>query len=101
MCGLARSLLHVHEAMEAARKADREHIGPPAIFAVHIHDRGLWRLNPKSHLLRDWAKAYKNRKDTSSLETELAKKQVLAQLFKWEGHEGSTPSDFPKSSEQL
>lgn len=48
MCGLVRSLLHVHEAMEVARKADKEHIGPPAIYAVHIHDRGLWRIDPKS-----------------------------------------------------
>jgi len=97
MCGLARSLLHVHEAMEAAREADKEHIGPPAIYAVLTHDRGLWRFKPDSYLLQGWAKAYKNREDTWSLETELAREQVRQQLFKWEGHEGITPSEFPTS----
>ncbi len=99
MRGLASTLLHVHEAMEAARQADKEHIGSPAIYAVISFDRGLWRFNPESSLLQGWAKAYKNRKDTSSLETELAKEQVRAQLFKWEGHDGSRASDFSKSVE--
>jgi hypothetical protein len=96
MRGLASTLLHVHEAMEAARKADKEHIGPPATYAVISHDRGLSRFDPKSHLLRGWAKAYKNRKDTWSLETDLAKEQVRAQFFTWEGHDGSRASDFTK-----
>jgi hypothetical protein len=99
MRGLASTLLHVHEAMEAARKADKEQIGPPAIYAVILFDSGLWRFDPKSDLLRGWAKAYKNREDTSSLETELAIEQVRAQLHKWEGHDGSRASDFRKSAE--
>jgi len=98
MRGLPSTLLHIHEAMEAARKADREQIGPPAIYAVISFDHGLWRFDPQSHLLRGWAKAYKNREDTSSLETELAKEQVRMQLFKWEGHEGSRASQFPQSA---
>ncbi len=64
MRGLASTLLHIHEAMEAARKADKEQIGPPAIYAVISFDRRLSRFDPKSHLLQGWVKAYKNRKDT-------------------------------------
>lgn len=96
MRGLPSSLLHVHEAMEAARKVDKEHIGPPAIYAVISYDRGLGRFDPRSPLLRGWTKAYKNRKNTWSLDTQLAKDQMRAQLFKWQGHDGSRVSDFGK-----
>ena len=97
MRGLPSTLLHIHEAMEAARKADREHIGPPAIYAVISFDKGLWRFDPQSHLLKGWAKAYKNREDTSSLETELATEQVRMGLFKWPGHEGARAAELSRS----
>ncbi len=84
--------------MEEARKADREHIGPPAIYAVILHDRGLWRFDPNSPLLQEWTVEYKDQ-STAMLESEYNKMQVLSRLYKWEGHDGSRASDFSKSTE--
>ena len=87
-CGLARSLLHVYEALEIARTADREKIGKPSWYSVVREDSGQWRFDPATHLLRGWASHYKNRPNTISLHSDLARKQAETLLCKWEGHEG-------------
>jgi hypothetical protein len=81
-CGLARTILHVHEAMEAARIADPDnYIGKPAWYAVILQKEGVCRLNPNVTLLRDWVKHYRNRQDTGSLDAEIPEMQIRALLI--------------------
>lgn len=87
-CGLARSLLHVHEALKIARAADPKAIGKPSWYSVVREDSGQWRFDPNAYLLRDWASHYKDRPSTASLDSDLAKQQAEALLCKWEGHTG-------------
>jgi hypothetical protein len=86
--GIARTMLHLYEAMEAAKQADK-YVGNPAYYTVIFPGKGLWRLRPRSYLLKGWASAYRNRTSTLSLEGILPKRQLYQQLFKWKGHEGS------------
>jgi hypothetical protein len=87
-CNIARSLLHVYEALEIARINDSKYVGIPSWYAVIFPDSGVWRVPSGSPLLREWAKAYKERADTWSLQGELPNKQAMHLLLKWEGHEG-------------
>lgn len=86
-CGLARSLLHVHEAMEVARVADPDHyIGTPSWYVVILRNEGVWRVNPQSPVLKQWAKHYRDRQDTASLEAEIPTKQARTILCKERAH---------------
>jgi len=79
--GLARSILHVHEAAEAARRADPKYIGKPAWYTVILRKEGVCRLNPETPLLKQWTKSYRDRKDTSSLDAEIPETQIRALLI--------------------
>jgi hypothetical protein len=87
-CNVARSLLHVYEALEVARLEDSKNIGIASWYVVIFPDSGTWRCPSGSPLLREWAKAYKDRPDTWSLQSELPKRQAMHLLLKWDGHEG-------------
>ena len=81
---LARSLLHVYEALKAARHSVKT-VGPPAPYMV-IRPRnttlqpGMWVFPAESHLLRSWSKTYRNRADTKSLDKTLPNEQATALL---------------------
>jgi hypothetical protein len=78
--GLARSILHVHEAAEAARQADPDYIGKPSWYTVILRNEGVCRLNPEAPLLKEWARLYRNRKDTGNLQEEIPETQIRALL---------------------
>jgi hypothetical protein len=80
--GLARSILHVHEAAEAARRADPDYIGKPSWYTVILRTDGVCRLNPEAPLLKEWAKLYRDRRDTGSLDEEIPERQIRALLRK-------------------
>jgi hypothetical protein len=80
-CTMARSLLHVYEALRAARRSEPETVGPPAAYVVlraesHRELPGISRFPAESHLLRAWCKAYRKRTSTQSLDTLAANHQV-------------------------
>lgn len=82
---MARSLLHVYEAMKAARK--EKTVGPPSAYVVIRPARlgktsGVWRFPAESPLLRGWCKAYQKRSDTGSLDMPLPNDQVRGLLRK-------------------
>jgi hypothetical protein len=60
---LARSLLHIYEALAAARRAEKT-VGPPAPYVVirpknAAQPNGMWQFPAQSHLLRQWSKLSK------------------------------------------
>jgi hypothetical protein len=76
----ARSLLHVYEALKAARKQEKT-VGPPAAYCVIRPARaskpnGLMRFPAESRLVRGWYKAYQKRTSTRSLDQDLPNEQV-------------------------
>lgn len=84
-CTLARSLLHVYEALRAARASARKTVGPPAAYLVMRSEKnpelpGLTRFPAESALLRGWHKAYKNRGNTKSLDSPVANHQAKCLL---------------------
>jgi len=77
---LARSLLHIYEALKAARRSQKT-VGPPAPYLVirplnAAEPNGMWRFPAESHLLRSWSKHYRNRADTGSLDKDLPNSQA-------------------------
>jgi 20S proteasome alpha/beta subunit len=59
---MARSLLHVYEALKAARRREKT-VGPPAAYVVVrpnsvVTAPGMWRFPAESPLLRGWGKAW-------------------------------------------
>ena len=70
---LARSVLHVYEALKAARK--EKTVGPPDWYIVIRKDK-MWRFNCEAPLLREWYRAYKKRPNTASLDTGLPNEQA-------------------------
>jgi hypothetical protein len=74
---LARSVFHVHEAMEAARVADPDqYIGTPAWYVVILRAQGVWRIDPRAPLLADWVKLYQNRQSTAPLDDEIPNAEI-------------------------
>jgi 20S proteasome alpha/beta subunit len=80
---IARSLLHIYEALRAARK--EKTVGPPSAYVVIRPARlgktsGVWRFPAESPLLRGWYKAYRKRSNTGSLDMPLPNDQVRGLL---------------------
>jgi hypothetical protein len=76
-CSLARSLLHVHEALKKARRTD-QYVGRPSAYFVIRKNGQMGRFPADSRLLRNWAKVYGKRKTTWSLQnSKLADEHVL------------------------
>ncbi|MFB3916797.1 MAG: hypothetical protein ACE14M_08710 [Terriglobales bacterium] len=77
---MARSLLHLYEALKAARQHEKT-VGPPAPYIViRPHNAakptGVMRFPAESKLLRGWGKAYRKRMSTESLDKDLPNVQV-------------------------
>jgi hypothetical protein len=67
-CSFARSLLHVAEALDAARKEPCGTVGKPSRFLVLAEDGSTAEFLPDHPTLLGWKKAYAPRKSTSSLQ---------------------------------
>jgi len=64
----ARTLLHVAEALEEARKEPHGTVGKPAwIFAISKSGEAAY-IKPDHPALREWRRVYKNRNSTTSLQ---------------------------------
>ena len=80
-CSLVRSLLHVYEAMQKARRTDRYVGNPSAYFVVHKNGQ-IRRFPADCLLLKNWARLYSRRKTTLSLQdSRLASEQVAALMM--------------------
>lgn len=67
-CSFARSVLHVAEALDEARKEPTGTVGKPAwIFAIAKSGAAAY-IEPDHPTLLGWKKAYRNRANTSSLQ---------------------------------
>ncbi len=79
-CSLARSMLHVYEAMQKAKKVADKSVGEPQAFTIVSRTR-IARIRAKSQLFHDWAKAYKKRDSTLSLDhSTIAEQQIMGLL---------------------
>jgi len=67
-CSFARSLLHVAEALDAARKETSGTVGKPSRFLVTTADGALAAFLPDHPTLLGWKKAYARRSSTTSLQ---------------------------------
>ncbi len=79
---LARTLLHVHEAMLAARNSERKGVGRAKYYVVlkKCEEQPLY-LDANSPTLESWRKAYRGRKTTASLDdSTIAAKDIYMQL---------------------
>ena len=99
---MARSLFHVHEALQAARRSERT-VGPPSPYVVirppaMLAQAGMFRFPAKCDLLKGWDKAYKKRKSTASLDGDVPKVQATGLLRKHEPDESQLLSDFKFAS---
>jgi hypothetical protein len=65
---LPRTLLHVSEALEEARKVEDHSVGFPQGYTILYNDGRMRRINASASIFRDWKRTYKNRNDTSSLD---------------------------------
>jgi 20S proteasome alpha/beta subunit len=66
---LPRTLLHVHEAMIAARSSDPKGIGhPQAYIVMRKHVPQTLYLEANAPALENWRKAYRGRRNTGSLD---------------------------------
>lgn len=84
-CSLARSLLHIAEAADAARKANRSTVGKPSHFVIMWKDGGMERFPPECQIIKDWKRAYKNRSSTWSLQNKkVAEVQIQHQMLEHE-----------------
>lgn len=83
-CSLARSLLHVAEAADAARKANRNTVGRPSHFIVMWKDGTMERFPAECQIIKDWKKAYRNRGTRSLQNSKLAEVQVQHQMLEHE-----------------
>jgi len=81
-CSLPRSLLHIHEALEDARRADK-YVGNPSAYMVIKKDGHMTRFPADSHLLKGWASAYSKRASTWSLQNnKVVEQQVIHLMMK-------------------
>jgi 20S proteasome alpha/beta subunit len=100
----AQTVLHIHEAMEIARKKDEGgHIGRcDAYVVLHRHRQGFEQFPHACHLLRGWAKAYAKRDTTTSLKSGFAVNQAqlllrpLAPGVRFERYRQNTKTAKPK-----
>jgi hypothetical protein len=79
---LPRTLLHVHEAMIAAHNSDPRRIGRPLAYLVMRKrvPRTLY-LKAAAPILESWRKAYRNRRNTGSLDdSKIAATDIYQQL---------------------
>lgn len=67
-CSLARSLLHVMEALEEARKEPNKTVGKPSWILVSTQAGEMYTIVPDSPTLQGWKKTYKGRDSTWSLQ---------------------------------
>lgn len=67
-CSFARSLLHVAEALDEARKEPSGTVGKPSRFLVLAEDGSTAEFLPDHPTLLGWKKAYARRKSTWSLQ---------------------------------
>lgn len=80
--GLPRTLLHVHEAMIAARRSQPRIVGKPLVYIVMLRrePRTLY-IDAASPILESWRKAYRGRRTTASLDdSRVASKDIYQQL---------------------
>jgi 20S proteasome alpha/beta subunit len=75
---LAQTVLHLHEAMDIARKKDEDgYIGRCDSYVVlNRHRQGFEQFPHKSDLLRGWCKYYAARESTASLKSDVAVTQA-------------------------
>lgn len=78
--GIAQTLLHIHESVEAARAEDH-FVGPTLGYVVMSQDReGYWQILHDTPCLTSWAKAYADRESTDSLNNDISRHQVLGAM---------------------
>lgn len=79
---LARSLLHVHEAMSIARESDPLRIGnAEAYFVTKKRHQDILFIRAGAPILESWKKVYKDRNNTASLDDSgVAAKDIYHQL---------------------
>ena len=81
-CSLARSLLHVTEAADIARKKNPETVGSASHFVVIWKDGTMKRFDPGCQVMKNWKRVYKNRSSTWSLDNrKLADVEVKRQMI--------------------
>ncbi len=85
-CSLARSLFHVCEATDVARRKNRETVGRPSHLVVMWKDGTMKRFDPNCQAMRDWKKIYKRGVSTWRLQgSKVADVQVKCQMIDHEG----------------
>jgi hypothetical protein len=75
--GLARTILHVHEAMMAARQNST--VGPPNDYLVFIKGQPPLQMPANSVLLERWLTAFSG-KGTQSLDSEPSNLAIQAEM---------------------
>jgi hypothetical protein len=65
-----RSLLHMAEAMEAARKSAPRYIGRPADYIVLRRDKPMMRFNTKSPVLAEWLDDFKKGRNSEPMQND-------------------------------
>jgi len=82
-CSLPRTLLHLSEALDEARKALDKSVGKPQAFTIMWRDGRIARFPAEVQLLKDWKKSYKKRQSTASLDSSVvAQEQIRCLLLK-------------------
>lgn len=76
-----RSLLHMAEAMEAARKSAPRYIGKPADYIVLKRNEPLMRFNTKSPVLAEWIAKFKGRNSEAMQDDQLFRNQFMTALY--------------------
>jgi len=71
-CSLARSLLHVAEAMDVSRKKNPQTVGKPSHFVVIWKDGTMKRFDPSCQAMKNWRKVYRHRGSTWALQNSKA-----------------------------
>jgi 20S proteasome alpha/beta subunit len=78
---LPRTLLHVHEAMVAARRSDNKVGRPQAYIVMRKREPRTLYLPADATILESWRKAYRGRKNTGSLDdSKVASVDIYQQL---------------------
>lgn len=67
-CSFARSLLHVAEALDEAKKEPQGTVGGPSRFSAIGKDGSMAQFHPDNPRLLAWKKVYANRSSTWSLQ---------------------------------
>jgi hypothetical protein len=82
--GLARTVLHVHESMLAARQ--EKTVGPPNNYVIITKGEPLKWIAADCQLLKDWRRAYR-RKNTCTLDSN----PIAARMLQWQFREMRMP----------